>query len=154
MSAVILPRGLRQLMCVMGCVCFACRVLTIICCLFLNLLGLAILMKLNTEIISEHRSHIIWASLWQNPQSDMCAQRRLRSAWASANNGNDKSKQKHCLKWAVINSRRHYLVLRGHFMMACLHGASGSGLILNEGSNLIDFITLLENILVSSGFWG
>ena len=26
----------------------------------------------------------IWAALWQNQQNGMCAQRRLRSAWASA----------------------------------------------------------------------
>ena len=26
----------------------------------------------------------IWAATWQNQQNDMCAQRRLRSAWASA----------------------------------------------------------------------
>ena len=27
---------------------------------------------------------IVWAASWQNQQSGMCAQRRLRSAWASA----------------------------------------------------------------------
>ena len=26
---------------------------------------------------------IIWAAAWQNPQNDLCAQRRLKSAWAS-----------------------------------------------------------------------
>ena len=28
--------------------------------------------------------HHIWATSWQNQQNGMCAQRRLRSAWASA----------------------------------------------------------------------
>ena len=27
---------------------------------------------------------VIWAAAWQNQQNDMCAQRRLRSVWASA----------------------------------------------------------------------
>ena len=27
---------------------------------------------------------IIWAAAWQNQQNDLCAQQRLRSAWASA----------------------------------------------------------------------
>ena len=27
---------------------------------------------------------IKWAAAWQNQQNDLCAQRRLRSAWASA----------------------------------------------------------------------
>ena len=29
-------------------------------------------------------AHTIWATSWQNQQNGMCAQRRLRSAWASA----------------------------------------------------------------------
>ena len=29
-------------------------------------------------------THNIWAASWQNPQNDFCAQRRLRSAWTSA----------------------------------------------------------------------
>ena len=29
-------------------------------------------------------NEIKWASAWQNKQNDLCAQRRLRSAWASA----------------------------------------------------------------------
>ena len=30
------------------------------------------------------KESFIWAATWQNQQNDMCAQRRLRSAWASA----------------------------------------------------------------------
>ena len=30
------------------------------------------------------RGEIIWAAAWQTQQNDLCAQRRLRSAWASA----------------------------------------------------------------------
>ena len=30
------------------------------------------------------KTPIIWAASWQNQQNGMCAQRRLRSAWASA----------------------------------------------------------------------
>ena len=39
-------------------------------------------MKLNrsTTILQNH----IWATSWQNQQTDLCTQRRLRSAWASA----------------------------------------------------------------------
>ena len=32
----------------------------------------------------DHLSLIMWAASWQNKQNGMCAQQRLRSAWASA----------------------------------------------------------------------
>ena len=39
-----------------------------------------------SKIISKLSSNtrLIWATSWQNQQNGMCAQRRLRSAWASA----------------------------------------------------------------------
>ena len=37
--------------------------------------------KIFTE---KHMVKDIWAASWQNQQNGMCAQRRLRSAWASA----------------------------------------------------------------------
>ena len=33
---------------------------------------------------NENVTHDIWATSWQNQQNGMCVQRRLRSAWASA----------------------------------------------------------------------
>ena len=36
----------------------------------------------------------IWAASWQNQQNGKCAQRRLRSAWASA-------KSDQCLRWGL-----------------------------------------------------
>ena len=37
-----------------------------------------------TIIASSIKFFIIWAASWQNQQNDLCAQQRLRSAWASA----------------------------------------------------------------------
>ena len=34
-------------------------------------------------IITMIHSHSIWACTWQNQQNDICAQQKLRSAWAS-----------------------------------------------------------------------
>ena len=35
--------------------------------------------------ISKHYvDYIIWATSWQNKQTDLCTKRRLKSAWASA----------------------------------------------------------------------
>ena len=35
-----------------------------------------------TEESTKHKRVNIWTTAWQNQQNDMCAQRRLRSAWA------------------------------------------------------------------------
>ena len=43
----------------------------------------------------------IWAAAWQNQQNDMCAQRRLRSAWASVKS--DQSSL--CTQWVAKNPR-------------------------------------------------
>ena len=45
--------------------------------------------------ISQHK----WAALWQNQQNGMCAQRRLRSAWASA-----QSDQSSLAAWRKLRS--------------------------------------------------
>ena len=37
-----------------------------------------------TFISNTHFHSLIWAALWQNQQNGMCANHRLRSAWASA----------------------------------------------------------------------
>ena len=44
-------------------------------------------------------SLIIWAATWQNQQNGMCAQRRLRSAWASA-----QSNQSLLFAWRKLGS--------------------------------------------------
>ena len=36
------------------------------------------------EFICTFQRHMIWAAAWQNKENDLCAQQRLRSAWASA----------------------------------------------------------------------
>ena len=41
----------------------------------------------------------IWAATWQNQQNDMCAQRRLRSTWASA-----QSDQSSLYAWRKLGS--------------------------------------------------
>ena len=38
----------------------------------------------SNKFIKIYLSFDIWATSWQNQQNDMCAQQRLRSAWASA----------------------------------------------------------------------
>ena len=42
----------------------------------------------------------IWAASWQNQQNGMCAQRRLRSAWASAQSGQS-SRCPHKKAWVL-----------------------------------------------------
>ena len=39
------------------------------------------------RLCKQRKTSIIWASAWQNEQNDMCVQRRLRSAWTSAQSG-------------------------------------------------------------------
>ena len=38
----------------------------------------------SADDLQNNVTFLIWAATWQNQQTDMCAQRRLRSAWASA----------------------------------------------------------------------
>ena len=40
-----------------------------------------------TQASSSTGCYSIWAATWQNQQNDLCAQRRLHSAWASAQSG-------------------------------------------------------------------
>ena len=49
----------------------------------------------------------IWAAAQQNQQNDMCAQRRLRSAWASA-----QSDQSSLSTWRKLGSLATYWVHR------------------------------------------
>ena len=49
---------------------------------------------------------LIWSSAWQNQQNDLCAQRRLRSAWASA-----QSDQSSLSAWRNIGPLTIYWVL-------------------------------------------
>ena len=49
----------------------------------LNLRELGMIINWNNQIPSPNRN-IKWAASWQNQQNDLCAQRRLRSAWVSA----------------------------------------------------------------------
>ena len=39
----------------------------------------------------------VWAATWQNQQNDLCAHRRLRSAWASAKSGQSSQ----CAQWVA-----------------------------------------------------
>ena len=52
---------------------------------------------------SERLSNCNWATSWQNQQNDICAQRRIRSAWASA-----KSDQR--LRCRSVRMEKHWVL--------------------------------------------
>ena len=58
------------------------------------------------EFICTFQRHMIWATAWQNKENDLCAQQRLRSAWASA-----QSDQSLLSAWGNLGSSATH---RGH----------------------------------------
>ena len=43
----------------------------------------AMIIMIHRKHVQEHAVVLMWAAAWQIQQNDLCAQRRLRSAWAS-----------------------------------------------------------------------
>ena len=52
------------------------------------------------RVLKYKRSNTKWDASWQNQQNDLCAQRRLRSAWASVQSGQSRL----CAQWATKES--------------------------------------------------
>ena len=68
-------------------------------------LGHSSLLQYNSRTRQPHTTHVYrvtlqkWASSWENQQNELCAQRRLRSAWASA-----QSDQSSLSAWRKVGS--------------------------------------------------
>ena len=66
---------------------------------------------------SQSISRPIWAAAWQNQRNDLCAQRRLKSAWASAQS----DQSLHCQPWHLPSLIRVFAVrMKKHWALKFL----------------------------------